>query len=481
MHAHTRTRWIAITATCALAVAACSGGDEAAPTTRATTTTSTTTVTSTTDATTTSTSDTTTTGVATTTTTVPVAHGPAIAGVRRVDPFADYRYVAPLDDATPYAGPATPTSLDDVLLVPVQEYLFDPTVMSDATVAELTATIETNGFAVMPGGFRFFHDGYKLSAYEYVPVFVTTDSLYHSWHLAFDKVLRDTEQQRLLPILERFLTGAVDAARAQERDLAGTALADDAHRATAYYESAAVLLGLDVGDVNDLTTAEVELARAAAGIQTSPVSGRRRVRVARFVRRVRRLQPDAATRPLHPYARADPLLPRHVDARPGGLPARPGRRRGARPADGARARRRPGAAERLDRDLRTDGVPGGPGRRHRPAAAGRRRGRGRARLARRPRAPGRCGHGGDRRRGDRRPPGGDRPRARRCARDGRPVHARLVRARPARLAERRRGARAPHERLAARPRRRVRFPAWPARCSSRPRSTSSTTPTSSTP
>ena len=204
---------------------------------------------------------------------MPVTNGPAIAGVRRVDPFADYRYVAPLDDATPYAGPATPTSLDDVLLVPAQEYLFDPTVMSDATVAELTATIETNGFAVMPAGFRFFHDGYKLSAYEYVPVFVTTDSLYHSWHLAFDKVLRDTEQQRLLPILERFLTGAVDAARQQEAELTGTALADGAHRATAYYESAAVLLGLDVGDVNDLATAEVELARAAAGIQTSPVSG----------------------------------------------------------------------------------------------------------------------------------------------------------------------------------------------------------------
>lgn len=272
MHAHQRPRWIIITATCALAIAACSGGEQAAPTTTdatvATTTTTAATTTTSSAATTTTTS-----ASSTTTTTVPVTNGPAIAGVRRVDPFADYRYVAPLDDATPYAGPATPTSLDDVLLVPAQEYLFDPTVMSDATVAELTATIETNGFAVMPGGFRFVHDGYKLSAYEYVPVFVTTDSLYHSWHLAFDKVLRDTEQQRLLPILERFLAGAVDAARAQERELAGTALADAAHRATAYYESAAVLLGLDVGDVNDLTTAEVELARAAAGVQTSPVSG----------------------------------------------------------------------------------------------------------------------------------------------------------------------------------------------------------------
>ena len=193
--------------------------------------------------------------------------------MRQVAPFADYRYVAPLDDATPYAGPATPTSLDDVLLVPAQELLFDSTFASETATTELSTTLETNGFAVAPSGFRFFHDGYKASVYAYQPLFVTTDALYHSWHLAFDKVLRDTEQQRLLPILDRFLTGAVEAARAQEADLAGTALADSAHRATAYYESAAVLLGLDVGDVNDLAEAEVELAKAAAGIQTSPVSG----------------------------------------------------------------------------------------------------------------------------------------------------------------------------------------------------------------
>ncbi len=193
--------------------------------------------------------------------------------MRRVAPFADYRYVAPLDDATPYAGPATPTSLDDVLLVPAEELLFDSTSASETFVTELRSTLETNGFAVVPSGFRFFHDGYKLSVYEYQPLFVTTDALYHSWHLAFDKVLRDTEQQRLLPILDRFVTGAVGAARAQEEELTGTALADSAHRATAYYESAAVLLGLDIGDVNDLARAEVELAKAAAGIETSPVSG----------------------------------------------------------------------------------------------------------------------------------------------------------------------------------------------------------------
>jgi hypothetical protein len=253
-----RPRWIALAVTVALAIAACSDGDQAAPTTVAPTVASTSTTTST---------------VSTPTTTTPPASGPSAAGVRQVAPFADYRYVVPLDDGTPYAGPATPTSLDDVLLVPTQESLFDAALTSEAFTTELRTTLETNGVAVAPAGYRFFHDGYKSATYEYEPLFVTTDSLYHSWHLTFDKVLRDTEQQRLLPILDRFLTAAVDAARAQEAQLEGTALADAARRATAYYESAAVLLGLDVGDVNDLTKAEVELAKAAADIQTSPVSG----------------------------------------------------------------------------------------------------------------------------------------------------------------------------------------------------------------
>jgi hypothetical protein len=271
VHAHQRHRHLALAATFALGVAACSGGEQTAPTTPAPTLT---TIGTTAPATSAPTSAApTTTGSTTTTTTLPPVFGSAAAGLRRVAPFADYRYVAALDDTTLYAGPATPTSLGDVLLVPAQEFLFGGDFTSPEVIAELRTTLEASGFAVLPTGYRFFHDGYKQSTYEYEPLFITTDALYHSWHLAFDKVLRDTEQQHLLPILERFLTSAVDAARAQEAELAGTAIADSAHRATAYYESAAVLLGLDVGDVNDLTQQELAKAQAAVGPDLSPITG----------------------------------------------------------------------------------------------------------------------------------------------------------------------------------------------------------------
>ena len=212
-----------------------------------------------------STTDAATTSAPAATTTSPTDQTGAAVGLRAVAPFADYRWVPALDEGDTYAGPATPDSLDEVLLVPAQEWLMDS--------ADVRDTLEANGFAVVESGYRFFHDGYKSASYEYQPLFVTTDVLYHSWHLVFDKVLRDTEQDRLLPILEQLLDGAVIAAREQEASLVTTDLADAAHRATAYFEAAASLLGLDVGPINDLATAEVAMVEAGAGMQTSPITG----------------------------------------------------------------------------------------------------------------------------------------------------------------------------------------------------------------
>ncbi len=256
--------WAAVS----LVVAACTGGDDTATTTEAVTTTaapSTTAAPPTTSPPAPTVASSTTLAAATATT--------GVAGLRSVSPFADYRWVPPLTGDAVYDGPATPTSLDDVLLTPTQSSLRDP---DTPVLTSLVERLEANGFAVdgSRSGYRFFHDGYKASAYDsYEPIFVTTDALYHSWHLVFDRVLRDTEQYRLLPILEQLLAGAVDAARVQERALDGTDLADAAHRATAYYEAAATLLELDVGPINDLATAEVAAVDAAAGMQTSPITG----------------------------------------------------------------------------------------------------------------------------------------------------------------------------------------------------------------
>ena len=46
---------------------------------------------------------------------------------------------------------------------------------------------------------RQFHQLYEATRYAEQPVFVTTDSALHIYHLVFDKLLRDLEREAWLP------------------------------------------------------------------------------------------------------------------------------------------------------------------------------------------------------------------------------------------------------------------------------------------
>ena len=83
----------------------------------------------------------------------------------------------------------------------VEQALDDPVVRS---------RLEAEGFAVVPGTSPLFHYVYDVAVYEGNANYVTTDAVFHTWHLVFDKVLRDTESGALLPVLER-LVGRLDA------------------------------------------------------------------------------------------------------------------------------------------------------------------------------------------------------------------------------------------------------------------------------
>ncbi len=178
--------------------------------------------------------------------------------------FADFAGVALPDPDTPaYPGPATPATLDGVV---VADGLHD-------SVTALGAALAANGVVVEPLGYPQLQFVYEANWYENIPTYVTTDVAYHEWHLAFDKVLRDLEQARLLPTLTSLVSGLLDAAAAQRAELAGTPLADDAARVEQLYQVAAVELGLDVTP-GPLARQEVALiGKAAAGAQTSPLLG----------------------------------------------------------------------------------------------------------------------------------------------------------------------------------------------------------------
>jgi hypothetical protein len=192
---------------------------------------------------------------------------PAFAGLppTALASFASFTGVPALDpDAPAFPGPATPTSLDGVA---VAEALED-----DLAARGVEDTLAGQGFVVVPGDYRMISFVYDENYYAGTPSYVTTDAAYHVWHLVFDKVLRDLEQETLLPELEALVTGLLGAAQAQTAELAGTPLGDAASRVEQLYQVAAATLGLGV-ELGPLAREEKALIDAHAEAAVSPLLG----------------------------------------------------------------------------------------------------------------------------------------------------------------------------------------------------------------
>ncbi len=180
----------------------------------------------------------------------------------------------PLITEGTYPGPAWPTSLSGV---------------GDADVvpSDLRDALVRNGFVIEPntdtyGGFGVDELSWRtqfsvlyeqLSPYGERAVFVTTDVAYHLWHQVFDMVLRETEADRLLPVLEEFVAGLVEAARVQTAGAPDPAVADAALRAQEHLEAVATVLGLDVGPIGDRAAEEAALVDQATELAASPTVG----------------------------------------------------------------------------------------------------------------------------------------------------------------------------------------------------------------
>ncbi len=125
--------------------------------------------------------------------------------------------------------------------------------------------IAQNGFAVSPGDTKEFYEVYERARYDYVPVFVSSDSLLHVYHLLFDKALRRAETESFIPMLARLDWEMLNTSIAQHEALSGTPWADAARRNAAYFAVAVKLLDPDwpiPEGLRDL--AEPDLASIAA-------------------------------------------------------------------------------------------------------------------------------------------------------------------------------------------------------------------------
>ena len=137
--------------------------------------------------------------------------------------------------------------------------------------------LSQNGFVVLPpkpAEFREFYQVYEQGRYALHPVFVTTDSIYHVYHLLFDKMLRDLERDSFIAILNSLTSTMLNASYQQYVTLKGTALEESARRNVAYFAVAAQLLGLPdppPAEVADLVNAELALISATSGPEISPI------------------------------------------------------------------------------------------------------------------------------------------------------------------------------------------------------------------
>lgn len=147
------------------------------------------------------------------------------------------------------------------------------------TETQLSA-LSQNGFVVVPPSsdpnsmYKEFYQAYEAIRYDQTPVFVTTDSVFHVYHLLFDKILRDLERDDFIPALKDLTTALVKESENQLAALKGTGLEEQARRNLAYFLVAASLLKTGdpiPADVDSLVSAELDLINAHTEMKISPI------------------------------------------------------------------------------------------------------------------------------------------------------------------------------------------------------------------
>ncbi len=131
-----------------------------------------------------------------------------------------------------------------------------------------------NGFVVSPSDEKEFYVLYEQARYNYEPIFVTSDSLLHVYHLLFDKLLRSLEVEYFVPALQELNALLLQSTARQYEQLRGTALEESARRNVAFFAVGSYLLDPAVAIpayARDLAEAEIALVEAHAGIQPSPL------------------------------------------------------------------------------------------------------------------------------------------------------------------------------------------------------------------
>ncbi|MEJ2560317.1 MAG: DUF3160 domain-containing protein [Anaerolineae bacterium] len=155
-------------------------------------------------------------------------------------------------------------------IAPDMSNVLVPSVLSRDQLARLAK----DGVVVSPGMEKEFFTVYEQARYANVPIFITSDSVLHVYHLLFDKTLRTSEALYFLPRLRGLNQALLAQADKQYRAISPGPWKEAALRTVAFIGVAGRLtdpkLAIPPYAVN-LVEAELDLIEAADGIHPSPI------------------------------------------------------------------------------------------------------------------------------------------------------------------------------------------------------------------
>jgi hypothetical protein len=131
-----------------------------------------------------------------------------------------------------------------------------------------------NAFVVKPTYYNEFFPLYESNRYDYTPDFITTDSMLHTYHLMFDFLLKQLEEQKLAAELKQLNASMLSESLSQYNSLKGTEWENAAKRNVGFFAVGSKLLDPSVNVpsiVANEVNQELALIEAHQGIEKSPV------------------------------------------------------------------------------------------------------------------------------------------------------------------------------------------------------------------
>jgi len=100
-----------------------------------------------------------------------------------------------------------------------------------------------NGVVIIPGTeYDMFSNAYARLSHDDIPVFITSDSILHLFHIEFNEMLKNLEVKELSPMLRSFLDAVITESIMQYNGLQDAGLREQARRNVAYLAVARRLL-----------------------------------------------------------------------------------------------------------------------------------------------------------------------------------------------------------------------------------------------